>query len=58
MKIKINKTIILPVILYGCETWLLTLRQDRGLRVYENRVLRRIVGPQREEVTREWIKLL
>jgi hypothetical protein len=58
MKIKINITTILPVILYGCETWLLTLREDHGLRVYENRVLRRIFGPQREEVTREWIKLL
>jgi hypothetical protein len=45
------------VILYGCETWSLTLREDRRLRVFENRVLRRIFGPKREEVTGEWRKL-
>jgi hypothetical protein len=39
------------VVLYGCETWLLTLREERGLRVFENRVLRRIFGPKRDEVT-------
>ena len=43
--------------LYGCETWSLTLREERRLRVFENRVLRRIFGPKRDEVTREWRKL-
>jgi len=47
----------LPVVLYGCETWSLTLREERRLRAYENRVLRRIFGPKREEVTRGWRKL-
>ena len=47
LKIKIYRTIILPVVLYGCETWSLTLREERRLRVFENRVLRRIFGPQR-----------
>ena len=51
LKIKIYRTIILPVILYGCETWSLTLREGRRLRVFENRVLRRIFGPKRDEVT-------
>ena len=51
LKIKIYRTIILPVVLYGCETWLLTLREERRLRVFENRVLRRIFGPKRDEVT-------
>ena len=49
MKIKIDKTIILPVELYGCETWSLTLREKRRLRVFENRILRRIFGPKRDE---------
>jgi len=44
-------------VLYGCETWSLTLRDERRLRVFENRVLRRIFGPKRDEVTREWRKL-
>ena len=57
LKIKIYRTIILPVILYGCETWSLTLKEERRLRVFENRVLRRIFGPRREEVTGEWRKL-
>ena len=57
VKIKMHRTIILPVVLYGCETWLLTFREDRRLRVFENRVLRRIFGPKRDEVTREWRKL-
>ena len=57
IKIKIYRTIILPVVLYGCETWSLTLREERRLRVFENRVLRRIFGPKRDEVTREWRKL-
>ena len=46
-KIKIYRTIILPVVLYGCETWSLTLGEERRLRVFENRVLRRIFGPFR-----------
>jgi len=57
LKIKINKTIILPVVLYGFETWSLTLREERELRVFENRVLRRIFGSKRDEVTGEWRKL-
>jgi len=47
----------LPVVLYGCETWSLTLREERRLRVFENRVLRGIFGPKRDEVTGEWKKL-
>jgi hypothetical protein len=50
-KIRICKTIILPVILYGCETWSLTVREEHRLRVFENKVLRRIFGPRRDEVT-------
>ena len=46
LKIKIYRTIILSVVLYGCETWLLTLREECRLRVFENRVLRKISGPQ------------
>jgi hypothetical protein len=49
--IKIYKTIIIPVVLYGCETLSLTLREEHRLRVFENGVLRRIFGPKREEVT-------
>ena len=56
LKIKIYRTIILPV-LYGCETWSLTLWEERRLRVFENRVLGRIFGPKRDEVTGEWRKL-
>jgi hypothetical protein len=56
-KVKIYKTIILPVVLYGCETWSLTLREEHRLRVFENRVLRRIFGPKRDEVTGQWRKL-
>ena len=51
LKIKIYRTIILPVVLYGCETWWLTLREERRLRVFENRVLRKVFGPKRNEVT-------
>jgi hypothetical protein len=51
------KTIILPVVLYGSETWSLTLREVHRLRAFENRVLRRIFGPKRDEVTGEWRKL-
>jgi hypothetical protein len=57
MMSKIYRTIILPVILYGCVTWLLTLRDERRLRVFENRKLRRIFGPLRDEVTVKWRKL-
>ena len=57
LKIKIYRTIILPVVLYGCETWSLTLREERRLRVCENRVLRRVFGPERDEVTGERRKL-
>jgi hypothetical protein len=57
VKVKIYKTIILPVVLYGCETWSLTLREEHRLRVFENRVVRRIFGPKRDEVTGEWRKL-
>jgi len=56
LKIKIYRTIILPVVLNGCETWSLTMREERRLRVSENRTLRRIFGPKRE-VTGEWRKL-
>jgi hypothetical protein len=47
----------LPVVLYGCETWSLKSREELRLRVFENRVLQRIFGPKRDEVTGEWIKL-
>jgi hypothetical protein len=57
LKMRIYKTIILPVILYGCETWSLTLREKHRLRVFENKVLRRIFGPKRDEVTGGWRKL-
>jgi hypothetical protein len=57
VKVKIYKTIILLVILYGCETWSLTLREEHRLRVFENMVRRRIFGPKRDEVTGEWRKL-
>ena len=49
LKIKIYRTIILPVVLYGCETWSLTLREERRPRVFENMVMRRIFGPRRDE---------
>jgi hypothetical protein len=57
LKIKIYRTILLPVVLYGCETWLLILREEHRLRVHENRALRRIFGPMRDEVTGEWRRL-
>jgi hypothetical protein len=57
IKVKIYKTIILPVVLYECETWSLTLREEHRLKVFENKVLRRIFGPKRDEVTGEWRKL-
>jgi hypothetical protein len=57
LKSRIFETIILPVVLYGFETWSLTLREEHRLKVFENRVLRRIFGPRRVEVTGEWRKL-
>ena len=56
-KIKIYRTVILPVVLYGCETWSLTLREERKLSVFENMALGRIFGPRRDEVTEEWRRL-
>jgi hypothetical protein len=57
VKVKICKTKILVVFLYGCETWSLTLREEHRLRVFKNRVLRRIFGPKKDEVMGEWRKL-
>jgi len=57
IKIKIHRTIILPFVLYGCETWSVTLREERKLRVFEDKMLRRIFWPKREEVTGECRKL-
>jgi hypothetical protein len=57
LKIKIYRTIILPVVLYGYETWSLTLREEHRLRVFENRLLRRVFGAKRDGVTGEWRKL-
>ena len=54
LKIKIYRSIILPVVLYVCETWSLTLREERRLRVFENSVLRRLFEPKRDKVTGEW----
>jgi hypothetical protein len=56
-KIRINTSIVISEVLYGCETWSLTLREEHRLRVFENRVLRRIFGPKRSEVTGGWKKL-
>jgi hypothetical protein len=56
-KIELYRTIILPIVLYVCETWSLPLRDERKLRVFENRVLRRLFGPKRDKVTGEWRKL-
>ncbi|KAJ4445442.1 hypothetical protein ANN_07247 [Periplaneta americana] len=57
LKVRIYKTVTLPVVLYGCETWTLTLREEHRLRVFENKVLRKIFGAKRDEVTGEWRKL-
>jgi hypothetical protein len=57
LKLKIYRAIILPVVLYGRATWSLTLWEEPRLRVFENRVVRRIYGPKRDEVTKEWRKL-
>jgi hypothetical protein len=57
VKVKISRTIILPVVTCGSETWSLTLRKEHRLRVFENRVIRRMFGPKRDEITGEWRKL-
>jgi len=57
VKIKIYRAIILPVVLYGCETWSLKLREESKLKVFENRLRRRIFGPERDEVAGEWRKI-
>ncbi|KAJ4444520.1 hypothetical protein ANN_06314 [Periplaneta americana] len=57
LKVRIYKTVILPVVLYGCETWTLTLREEHRLRMFEKKVLRKIFGAKRDEVTGEWRKL-
>jgi hypothetical protein len=57
VKVRIYKTIILPVVLYGCETRSLTVREEHKLRVFQNRVLRRIFGTKRDGVTGGWRKL-
>ena len=57
LKILIHRTIILPIVLYGCATWLLTLREEHRLQVFENRMLRKIFGPKRDKVSGEWRKL-
>jgi len=57
LQVRIYRTIILPVVLYGCETWSLTLREERKLRAFENMVLRRMFGPRRDEVTGKWRRL-
>ena len=56
-KCNIYRTVILPVVLYGCKTWSLTLLEERKLMVFENRMLRRIFGPTRDEITGEWRRL-
>jgi hypothetical protein len=53
-KNRVYRTVVLPVVFYGCETWPLTPREEQRLRVFENRVLRRIFGPKRDEATKEW----
>jgi len=57
LKIKKYRTTVLPVVVYECETWSLTWREERRLRVFENRVPRRIFGPKRDKLTGEWRKL-
>jgi hypothetical protein len=56
-KIRVYRTVVLPVVLYGCETWSLTLREEQRLWVFENRVLRRIFGSKRDEAVGEWRRL-
>jgi hypothetical protein len=56
-EIRVNRTVVLPVVLYGCENWSLTLSEEQRLRVFENRVLRRRFGPKRDKATGEWRRL-
>jgi hypothetical protein len=56
-KTRVYRTVVVPVVLYGCETWSLTLREEQRLRVFENRVLRRIFEPKWDEATGEWRRL-
>ena len=56
LKIKMYRTIIMPIVLYGCETWSLTLK-ERKLRMLENKVLRRIFGSRRDELTGDWRRI-
>jgi hypothetical protein len=56
-KIRVYRTVVLPVVLYGCETWSLILKEEQRLMVFEDRVLRRIFGPKRDEATGEWRRL-
>jgi len=56
-KIKINRSVILPVVLYGCEAWTVTLREERSIRAFENRVLRKVLGSERDKVTEDWRRL-
>jgi hypothetical protein len=56
-KITVYRTVVLPVVLYGCKTWSLIVREEQRLTVFENRVLRRIFGPKRDEATGEWRRL-
>jgi hypothetical protein len=58
IRIKITKTIIFLLVVYGCETWSLTMREERRLRAIENRVMRIIFGPKREVIIAEWGKLI
>ena len=57
LKVNTHKTVMLPVVLYDCETWSLTLREEHGLRVFENKVLRKIFGTKKYEITGEWRKI-
>ncbi|KAJ4440056.1 hypothetical protein ANN_08187 [Periplaneta americana] len=57
LKVRIYKTVILSVVQYGCETWTLTLKEEQRFRMFENKVLRKVFGAERDEVTREWRKL-
>jgi len=57
LKMMIYRTIVLPIVLYGCETWSLTWREESKLRVFENMALRRMFEPRRDEVTGEWMRL-
>jgi hypothetical protein len=57
LSIKIYRTIVLPIVLYGCETWSLTLREEHRLRIFQNRILRKMFELKRNEITRDWREL-